>query len=236
MESTFVCIKTSWSRGYARCSIAAVLSPNNRPPEGACLHEIPSSALPLSDMTRKRICRDHVSSGLGFSTFRCRADATPRFHRRLRDRDLPVRVVTDPPYLLQNPVGSSLSISLADIMTQLQRALPGEWTLRGWNDSGKALAVSHCALKDVGGALPPPPPGAAAWHLRATLEGESKSTEQADLGRARKRRRVEKLASIVDPRSGAYDAERLVAQRLLQREVQREVQRRGTPLPHDKQS
>lgn len=231
MDSSIVCIKTSWRRGYVHCNITSILCPYGRLPDGVCLHEIPSCLLPLSNAARQRICDDHAF-GLRYPTFRCRADATSRLHRRLRARDLPVCVVTEPPGLLRHSVvGSSLHTSVADILVQLQRALPGEWTLRAAHAASKAVSVSYCPLNDVGDTLPPPPHGAEAWHLRATFEGSSTGDKRPDLGKSGKRRRLEKLASLVDPQSGAYNAERLAAERLLLRETLRaETQARSKPI------
>jgi len=212
-----VALETTWRGGRPRVNLAFVVNetgPLPRLHQGLCLHQVRTSQLPLSSAVYRRICHDH-RSGLGASLCRCKADATGALQRRLRKRNLPVRILTTPPNVLPpRPLGSSGSTSIAAIVAELQHAMPGTWLVHGRT---KPLPVSHCPLNDVGESLPAPPPGAVAWHVRATLE-----SERAELSDpAKRRRRLDKLAMMADPQNGAYEAERLVAERLLGRETAR---------------
>lgn len=163
---------------------------------------------------------------------RCRADVSERVIRRLKMRELPICVTTHPIDILTNPVGSSTRTSVADIAQQLQRKLPGVWTLYPEHGSSAPLAVSYCALRDIGDSAPPPPLGATEWKLRATLRPygdtpvDHESTESTECSTecpqlCRKRKRLQKLATLADSSRNAYSPERRAARRLLSRETHR---------------
>ena len=207
MDTSFVCVGTSWRRGRARCKIRNVISFSDIIPPNVCLHEVPTCSLPLTATLQERVRSDHLSF-LATCPVRCCGDATAGLQRRRKARDLPVHVYTTPPYLLGNPVGQSSTTSLADILEMLRQKQQGEWILLASATATQALPASTCRLPDVGPALPLPPPTEPIWKIYAKLLG----------GTAQKRKRIENLAKLADATSGAYEAERMVAQRLLARE------------------
>lgn len=215
MHSSVVCLRTDWRNAAARCSIASVVDSgsycDSAAFSGLCLHVVPSSAMPLSKLTRKRICRDHCAH-LRMGTFRCASDATPALQAQLcnRRRSLPVRVRTNPPGLLDSGenLGTGATASALSIQRALQSAKPGEWALYA-EDSAQPLEPSDRPLCAVARLAP----RADAWLLRAEWRA---CANEGGLTRA-KRKRAEALARLADPSARGYEAERRTAARLLLR-------------------
>ena len=123
MASVLLCVTSSWHKGKVRSRATLV---QGRAARAGCMHELP--AFTITEDALRKICRLHERC-LPHGKARCPLDVTATLQRHLRERDLPVRIETEPPGLASLIFQSAQATSLLDVLEGLQAAAPGQWLI-----------------------------------------------------------------------------------------------------------
>ena len=203
MAARLVCVCSTWRRGRVRSRVED--TPEDPLLASGCLHELPPSAQPVGTDTQKRVLLLHEAR-LGPGSSRCALDARPALRKALRERELPVRVLTEPPDVLTGELGSTQQLTVRDVVQRLAKELPGAWQLFEEGVS-EPLVLSHRLLRD---ALHLPSASAREVVLRAVRESPAALAGER-VGRLAKRLRA--AEALATDTGAAPPGERAAARR-----------------------
>jgi len=203
MAPRLVCVCSTWRRGRVRSRVEP--TPEDALLAAGCLHELPPSAQPVGADTQRKVLLLHEAR-LAPGSSRCALDARPALRKALRERELPVRVVTEPPDVVPGELGSTQQLTVRDVVQRLVKELPGAWQLFE-EGASEPLLLSHRLLRD---ALHLPSASAREVVLRAVRESPAPCAGERAGRLAKRLRAAEALAA---DKGAAPPGERAAAHR-----------------------